>query len=118
MTDDKLNEDELNAVFEAAARDRPVPSPDWLARVVADADRERIAPRTAPLPSIWAQLSAILGGWRGVGGLALASAAGLWIGIAPPAVLGDPVNTALATDPAVEVFSGMQFEVASLWDEG
>ncbi|GLO71242.1 hypothetical protein MACH17_27590 [Phaeobacter inhibens] len=35
-----------------------------------------------------------LGGWPALGGLVTASAAGLWIGLAPPAFLPDPVSLA------------------------
>ncbi|WP_405107029.1 hypothetical protein [Phaeobacter sp. BS52] len=40
------------------------------------------------------ELLAGLGGWPALGGLATASAAGLWIGLAPPAFLPDPVSLA------------------------
>ncbi|MFS4582530.1 hypothetical protein [Phaeobacter sp. C3_T13_0] len=39
-------------------------------------------------------LLAGLGGWPALGGLATASAAGLWIGLAPPSFLPDPVSLA------------------------
>ncbi|MEE2632667.1 MAG: hypothetical protein VX953_04125 [Pseudomonadota bacterium] len=37
---------------------------------------------------------AAIGGWPAVGGLATASAAGLWIGLAPPSFIPDPVALA------------------------
>ncbi len=116
MNDDKLSETELDALFEAAQRRHPVPSADWLARVAQDADRA-LRPVPAPL-SFWAQLSGALGGWRGLGGMALASAVGVWIGIAPPVALGDPVAVVLGTDETVETFSEAPFELAALLEEG
>ena len=118
MNDDKLTDEEMDALFEAARDSQMAPSPDWLARVSADAVRELQQTRPVPAPSIWEQLSDLLGGWRGFGGMAVASAAGLWIGIAPPAMLGDPVSTAMGDDSTVEVFSATQFEFSGLLDEG
>jgi len=119
MTDDKLTEDELDALFHAAQHEPQTPSPEWLARVVDDAARElALASRPAPRVSLRAQMSSALGGWQGLGGMAVACAAGLWIGLSPPALLGDPVGDALSNESAVDMLSASPFEFASLLDEG
>lgn len=119
MSDDKLTEDELDALFHAAQHDPQAPSPEWLARVAADAERElAMSSRPVRQPSLWEQISSALGGWQGFGGMAVACAAGLWIGISPPALLGDPVGDALGSESTVGVLSDSPFEFAGLLDEG
>ena len=119
MNDDKLTEEELDALFHAAQQDPGAPPAEWLARVVADAERELSEPSAfiAP-PSLWMQLVSALGGRPGLGGMALAGAAGLWIGFAPPALLGDPVGTTLGAESPVDLLSDDAFAFATLLDEG
>ncbi len=99
--------------FFAAARDRaPDPSEALMARILADAEAaRRLAAVARPSEGLWARLGAMLGGWQGIGGLATATAAGLWIGyagLADPAELsGGLVGAAGETVelmPEVEVF--------------
>lgn len=119
MTDDKLTEDELDALFHAAQHDPQTPSPEWLARVTDDAERElALSSRPIQRPSLWSQISSALGGWQGLGGMAVACAAGLWIGLSPPALLGDPIGDALGNESAVDMLSDSPFEFASLLDGG
>ena len=118
MSDDKLTEDELDAVFDAAQHDQVAPSRSWLTRVTEDAERALVLAPQAPPPSFWAQISSALGGWQGFGGMAVACATGLWIGIAPPELLGDPVGMVLDNDNTVDVLSAAPFEFAGLLDEG
>ncbi|WP_299965721.1 hypothetical protein [uncultured Roseobacter sp.] len=84
MTDPTEDEDE--ALFQAAmtaARDAPPVVPAALmARVLGDA--------AAQQPRRW-RLSALIGGWQGLGGLVAATCAGLWIGWSAPEGLPDPV---------------------------
>lgn len=91
--------DPLETAFAAARVAAAAPAPAALvARVEADARRvlaERVPPRTLAGngarrragASAWRALVAALGGWPGIGGLAAASATGLWIGFAAPAGL-------------------------------
>lgn len=83
----------------ADARARPAaPAPELTARVLADAAlvqaelRRRPATPAARPAGPWRQLAEALGGWPGLGGLAMAGAAGVWLGFAPPGGLPDPVT--------------------------
>ncbi|WP_135501452.1 hypothetical protein [Roseovarius aestuariivivens] len=80
----------LDPFFDAARQTAPQPEADFLARVLADAEAAQI--RTTALPAHrWrarlAELGRALGGWPAMAGLSTAAVAGLWIGIAPPAML-------------------------------
>lgn len=90
----------LDDLFAAARQAAPDPSDTLMARIVADAAREM--PRPAPAtPGVWATLWDGLGGWIGAGGLAAATVAGLWIGIAPPAGLADMASGLWGTSTSV-----------------
>ncbi len=103
-------------VFFAAARHEPMPQA-LADRMVTDALEVQagraaagaIVPRG---PGIWAQLRGALGGWAGMGGLATACATGLWIGLAPPAFLPDPVQLVYGSQEDGEPFGG--FDLAGL----
>lgn len=92
------NDDFLDALF-AQARDEEVqPDDALLARVLADADEVQAgfaSVQTAhPVTgSFWARLLDGLGGWPAVSGLAAATVAGIWIGVAPPASVADVTAT-------------------------
>jgi len=95
MTDDP---DFLDDFFAAARKTRPEPGADLLARVQADAlAMQPVAgARAAPArPGLWAQIVAALGGWPAVAGLATATVAGVWIGVAQPAGLADSLSAVL-----------------------
>lgn len=84
--------DDLDGLFAQAASQAPVPSASLLARIEADAQamqpRPAAAVRVAAKPRGWGFLLAdVLGGTRGMAGLTLAAASGLWIGVAQPAAL-------------------------------
>lgn len=91
----------------AEARGREVaPSPDFLARVMADAEAvagEREAPRARPARRAWFRA---LGGWPALGGLAASMALGVGVGVAQPAALsalpaalvGDEVSVTIGAD--------------------
>ncbi len=102
----------LEAHFDAARReDRGVP-PDLAARMLADAMRVQ-AERTVPDPrarsvagaasGLVQQFMRVLGGWPALGGLVAASAAGVWIGVAPPDFLPDPVGLMVQYDTEVNM---------------
>lgn len=89
MTDKRpLDEAELDALFSAAAQDRPTPSDDLMARIMADAQAEIPSPRAAlPVASRqgwFASVVAAIGGWPAAAGLATAAVTGLVIGLVPP----------------------------------
>ncbi|MCA0271379.1 MAG: hypothetical protein LCH69_04845 [Proteobacteria bacterium] len=113
MAEDDPNDRGLEAFF-AAGRDRaPAPSDALMARVLADAEAEMVRPaevavlRPAARPSRLAAAIASIGGWAGLGGLATATAAGVWIGFAG---LADPLEASgLITPPlSVELMPGTE----------
>jgi len=93
MTEKDRMDRDLAGLFDAARRAAPEPSPDLLARVLADAQAvqaEQAAPTPARSPSRvtrWRQFVDTLGGWPAMAGLVSAGVAGLWLGINPPEVL-------------------------------
>jgi len=91
----------LQAFFAEARHASPEPSAELLARVLADAEAEQARQAatgggraakggagTAVAGSAWRGLRDILGGWGGIGGLAAAGVAGLWIGFSGVGTLG------------------------------
>ena len=107
MTTNKRDE-RLEEFFAEARALRPVPSDDLMARLLADADRERPQPLAAPVVARggWRNWIAALGGWPAMGGLVAATVTGVWIGAAPPARLssllpslwGETVSVAVGAD--------------------
>ncbi|PSL19657.1 hypothetical protein [Shimia abyssi] len=86
MTDKDRDDMMLDALFaEARADTAAEPSPDFLAKVLGDAEAfQPTAPEVAPLPErsgFWRSVLAVLGGWPSVSGLAMAATAGVWIGV-------------------------------------
>ncbi|WP_096869781.1 hypothetical protein [Phaeobacter piscinae] len=101
----------LDGLFASARTAAPVPLPEGVEQAIlseAAATQAAILNRQALASDLASQsaearsgvfagmreLLAGLGGWPALGGLATASAAGLWIGLAPPAFLPDPVSLA------------------------
>lgn len=111
MAEDDLNDTGLEAFFAAGLDHAPVPSESLLARVMADAEAEMARPvvaaasRAVPKPGFFKTAMAALGGWAGLGGLATATAAGVWIGFAG---LADPFGATglFAQDLSVELMPG------------
>ncbi len=84
---DKFDDDMLDDLFAAARSDsRAAPSPDLLARVLSEAESLQVAdPARVVSPqrrSLWAAVIAAVGGWPALSGVAMAGAAGVWIGVA------------------------------------
>ncbi|MEZ5685282.1 MAG: dihydroorotate dehydrogenase [Paracoccaceae bacterium] len=83
------HETELERFFAAAKAEAPMPSGDFMARVLAGAEAVQAgfaAPQPGraapPRPGVWAVLNGLFGGALGMGGMATAALAGLWIGFA------------------------------------
>lgn len=125
LDDDKM----LEAFFEAARDDAPVPSQDLMARILADAQAELPVPapivRQAAAPrrrGLLASLLAAVGGWPSVATMATATVAGIWIGFAQPDALNAlaggtllPGTTATTYEvdelvPSYGSFDGLQIE--------
>lgn len=91
---------DLDALFEVARKDRHDLPETLSGRMLADAAEVQAGWAAIPEPFAsqdiaqgrWAQLRSLLGGWTGLGGLVTACAVGIWIGLAPPAFLPDPVE--------------------------
>jgi hypothetical protein len=106
MSSDGKDRDPLEALFADARAVPSLPSDDFMARLVAQAEATQpaakgVAPASAqPRPHIgfWRRLVAILGGTVAVAGLGTAAMAGLVIGYVQP----DPLLT-LAVGFGVEV---------------
>jgi hypothetical protein len=89
-TDGQSEEALLEAFFAEARVQAPEPGADFLARVMADAERVQAgfaAPTIASgdegagvLGGIWEALRGAFGGWAPMGGLVTAALAGVWIG--------------------------------------
>lgn len=90
----------LDDLFASARTDaRAEPSEALMARILGDADAamERdVAPVRARAVPGWRVWLRALGGWPSVGGLAMATLAGIWVGLSAdtllPASLGDLVQ--------------------------
>ncbi len=83
----------LDALFAEVRDVAPVPGDDLMTRILADAAiamrpvaAQMPTPGVAPQPvrSGWRGTLAAIGGWPALGGMALATMAGVWIGVAPP----------------------------------
>ncbi|SMX24208.1 hypothetical protein BOA8489_02331 [Boseongicola aestuarii] len=86
MTDKSPNDTALEALFESARAETPELAPDFLARLVGDADAAIAAQNTASAVilapvSLW---SRIVAAFVPVSGLAAATLAGVWIGFQVP----------------------------------
>ena len=86
-----LSEAQLDMLFRQMAAEAPEPGPDLMARIVADARSEAVAPRlpvaagSAPATPGWfGTLIAQIGGIPGAAGLVAAGVGGILIGTADP----------------------------------
>ncbi|MHA6262516.1 hypothetical protein ACXYMO_04880 [Arenibacterium sp. CAU 1754] len=103
------NNRDLDSLFQAARRDAAEMPAGLSNRILADAARVQAqsrAPRPPRARQTWfAQLREALGGWYGMGGLAAACATGLWMGIAPPDIMPDPVQMVFGTQADLDLLS-------------
>jgi hypothetical protein len=86
----------LDRLFQAG-RAGPVPSDDFMARILADAAREA-APVPVPAtptarPGLLASLLSAIGGWPAAAGMATAAMAGVWLGFSSPELIDTYVGT-------------------------
>lgn len=96
-----MKEEDLDSLFTAARAAPPAPSDALMARVMADALAQQPAPprpagMQAPAPqgrgsqgggSLWGTLTGLFGGAGALAGMGGAAVAGLFIGLAQPALL-------------------------------
>lgn len=108
----------LDELFAEAREQTPMAGDAFLARIEADAaavaarwaDRPVHPRRRGPLRAF---VAALAGGWAGLGGLAVATAAGLWIGLAPPTVVQELAPGLYGTTVSVP----FTLEQSALWPE-
>lgn len=121
MADTEKALEELEDLFAAARSERPAVPEHLSAAILADAAREQAgfqaaAPARAARQPLWRQLIEAVGGWPAMGGLAAASAAGLWIGVAPPSFVPDPVALAGYEDSG-SAFADESYDMALMLSE-
>lgn len=63
---------------------------------------------------LWQQFTSAVGGWPALGGLAAASLSGLWIGLAPPSFLPDPVESLASYSSGSQLLSDLDYDVSFL----
>jgi len=99
MTGEKeISDRALEALFSETGEQESALSDDLQARILADSDAVQAGfLATEPVSNeMVLPLSVFfraIGGWGGVGGLAVASAAGVWIGFANPSVVSPDLTT-------------------------
>jgi len=101
------NDDMLEDLFADARGLTPAPSDDLMARVIADADaaQPRATAASAPQPGLWARMMDAIGGWPAVSGLAAATIAGVWVGVAPPSSVEDLTATIVGDEVSISLFA-------------
>lgn len=93
----------LDAVLRDARKQETRVPAHLMAAVLADARRLQPGLTVPPVRAsavVRTRLFDLLGGWRAMGGLAVATCAGLWIGISPPAMLQDAEAVLFGAMPA------------------
>ena len=95
----------LDDLFAGARAQMPELSDALMARVLADAAQVQTPVSVPESRSVWAALSDMLGGWPALGGLAAATVAGLWVGIAPPAPVEDLAASVWGNEVSVTLLS-------------
>lgn len=115
MTKHDLTDAEFEAFFAAAREVADTPDPAFLDRLAAQAEAAVTVPVATPAPRR-VRLHDLLGGWQAMGGLALATCAGVWIGVSPPTMLPDPADYVLSLDPSA-TYETMILNPESVWDE-
>ncbi len=124
MTGDTDPDDlKLDDLFAEAKRQAPDVSGDLRARILEDAAKIQAARALhAPYvtrPGFLSRLFNSVGGWGGLGGLAMATMAGLWIGFANPTLvspeLGDVELTELSDD---DLFGDILLGDSLFFEEG
>ena len=98
------NDDFLEAFFDDAKKSAPDVPDGLMARIMADAQAEtdrrvQIASAAAP-KSVWAQILGAVGGWPALAGLSAATLTGVWIGLNPPAAVGNTLAQVMGQDGA------------------
>ncbi|MDE4133811.1 hypothetical protein PXK00_11870 [Phaeobacter sp. QD34_3] len=128
-TEDDLKR--LDSLFDDARQARPAMPEALTARILADAascqadHRATLQAQANGTPpdrladvafGLWQQFRRAVGGWPAMGGMVAATAAGLWIGLAPPSFLPDPVALVQGTSESTNL-PYENYDLAMLLDE-
>jgi hypothetical protein len=107
MTMTNPNDDMLDDLFAQARGTSPVPSDALMARVIADADAIQPRAVAAPVarPGLMMRMLDAIGGWPAVSGLAMATVAGIWVGVAPPASVQDVTAAMMGDEVSINLFT-------------
>jgi hypothetical protein len=102
-----LDERALDTLFDAAPT--PEPSAALTARILRDAQahQPQTAPPALPQRGLFATLATALGGWPTLGGLATATLAGLYIGVAQPDLLSGQIIGVTADAVEEDALTGL-----------
>jgi len=118
-----LDDQDLEALFEAAQRDTPELDPKFLAQLQAQAaaalPQQPAAVPQRRRPGIFGRLSQVvaqIGGWPAGAGLAMAGAAGVVIGVSPPETVLDITSAYFQTESLSEL-SGIGLEAEFTWED-
>jgi hypothetical protein len=97
----------LDDLFAQARDTTPVPSDALMARVITDADAAQPRPVAASVtrPGVVARILDAIGGWPAVSGLAMATVAGIWVGVAPPASVQDMTAAMMGDELSIDLFA-------------
>ena len=126
MADEMDMFDGLDDIFAVARATAPEPTDYLRRRVLTDAAQvqagfEQLQPvisGAVPAGGWFRQVANALGGWAGLGGLATACAAGIWIGFAPPAIWPDPASLVIQEDSGFDLFQSEEMAVLMAMGEG
>lgn len=119
MTMKNPNDDMLNDLFAEVREVKPVPSDALMMRVLADGDAVQLGAATRPAvqPGLWTRMMDMVGGWPAVSGLAAATVAGIWVGVAPPASVSDMTASLIGDEVSISLFStDLMFDEGALSD--
>lgn len=107
MTMTNPNDDMLDEFFAQARETTSAPSDDLTARVLADAAAVQPATPATEMAQygFWARALDMIGGWPAVSGLAAATVAGIWVGVAPPSSVEDLTATLIGDEVSISLFS-------------
>lgn len=107
MTMTNPNDDMLDDLFAQAREVSPKPNDDLMARVMADAAAVQPRPVAVSVarPGIAARILDAIGGWPAVSGLAMATVAGIWVGVAPPASVQDVTAAMMGDEVSIDLFA-------------
>jgi hypothetical protein len=113
--------------FAKSAQDAPVKLPPRLrANILADA--AGVLNGAAPEPTtfnatiggrIASRFATVFHDWAGMGGLAAAGLAGLWLGYAPPTMFGDPFEQVFEARISLDIYDSQSWEYLDgmIWEE-